>query len=94
MVGVPRLRGDLLSLELLKNDTVPLSRKLIVQIQAVVFLMGDARGVGFVSVVWGQGRLILESGEFTPLYQVRSSKFWEVDNLTPFIEQSVSRKEL
>ena len=56
--------------------------------------MGYASWLGFGSVLWGKGRIISESGEFTPLYQERSSDGLEGDNLTSRKEQSVARGEL
>ena len=56
--------------------------------------MGDANELGFGSVLWGQRILALYSREFFPLYQGRSSKFREGDNLTMTIEQSFSSGEL
>ena len=38
--------------------------------------------------------MISESGEFTPLYQGRPSKFWEGDNLISHIEHMVDSGEL
>ena len=58
--------------------------------QSVDYLMGDAGGLGFGSVLWGQSRLVLESGEFCPLYHLIPSKFQDVNNLTTRIEQSVA----
>ena len=70
-IGVTRLRGDFLAMGSFKKDQLLLQRKLIAQRQAFDYLMGDARGLGFGSVLWGQGIMISESGEFTLLYQGR-----------------------
>ena len=56
--------------------------------------MGDANGLGFELVLWGQGKLVLESGEFKPLYQGIPSNFLEGDNLNTQIEESVASGEL
>ena len=56
--------------------------------------MGYASGLGFGSVFWGQRKLVSESVEFTPLYQGISSSFWEGDNLTTRIEESMDSGEL
>ena len=56
--------------------------------------MGDASGLGFESVLWGQGKLVSESGEFTSLYQGISSNFREGDNLTTKIEEIMASEEL
>ena len=60
----------------------------------MAYFMGDSSGIGFGSVLWGQAKLVSESGEFCPLYQRRFSNFWEEDNLTTTIEQSVDKVEL
>ena len=56
--------------------------------------MVDASGLGFGSVLWGQGKLVYESGGFNPLYQGISSNFLDEDNLTTRIEESVASREL
>ena len=56
--------------------------------------MGDSSDLGFGSVLQVQEKLVSESGEFTPLYHGRSSKFREGDNLTTRIEESVDSGEL
>ena len=33
----------------------------------MAYIMGDVSGLGFGSVIWGQGKMVSESGEFTPL---------------------------
>ena len=50
--------------------------------------------MGFGLVLWGQGKLVSESEEFTTLYQGRSSNFLEGANLTTWIEYSVASGEL
>ena len=45
-------------------------------------------------MLWGQWKLISESGEFTSLYQGISSNFQEGDNLTIRIKESVESGEL
>ena len=82
VIGVPRLGGDLLALGMLTKDNEPPQRKLRAQGQLFAYLMGYASGICFGSVFWGQERIILESQEFTPLYQGRSSIFQEGNNLT------------
>ena len=44
------------------------------QRQSVDYLMVDASGLGFGLVIWGHGKMVSESGEFTPMYQGISSK--------------------
>ena len=56
--------------------------------------MGDASGLGFGSVLWGQGKLVSESGKFTPLYQGGYWNFIEGVNLTTRIEEIVASWEL
>ena len=90
VMGVTRLIFYLLSLVELNEDQTPPWRQLREQRQAVAYLMGDASGLGFGLVLWGQGKIVSESGEFTPLYQGKSSKFREGDNLKTWIEGSVS----
>ena len=58
VIVVPRLRGYLLALGSLKKEKASLRKQLTVQRQVLVYLMVDASGVGFVSVLWGQGRMI------------------------------------
>ena len=82
MIGILRFRLYLLALGRLTKEKLRPQRHLTVQIQALAYLMGDARGVGFGYVLWGQGRIISYSGEFTLLYQGRSSNFQEGDNLS------------
>ena len=72
---VPRLKYYLLAMgRLTEEQTLPWIQ-LRSQIQAFDYLVGDASVLGLWSVLWGQGKLVSESGEFTPLYQGRSSKF-------------------
>ena len=75
-----QLKFDLLVLVRLTEYQAPPRRQLRAQRQAVDCLMGDASGLGFGSVLWGQGKLVSESGEFTPLYQGISSNFLKEDN--------------
>ena len=53
---IPDFNGEV------EKDQVPPRRQLIAQIQAVDYLMGYARGLGFDSVFWEQRRMISESG--------------------------------
>ena len=39
-------------------------------------------GLAFGLVIWCQGKIVSESGYFTPLYQGRYSNFQELDHLT------------
>ena len=75
MKGVPQLGENLDALEKLTEALNPPKRQIRAVRQAVDFLMGDAIGLGFGSVLWRQGRLSSESGEFYPLYEGRSSNF-------------------
>ena len=75
VMGVPHMKYDLLSLRRLTEDLTPSRRQLMLQRQAVSYLMGDTSGLGFVLVLWSQGKLVSKSGKFTPLYQWRSSYF-------------------
>ena len=59
VIVVPRLRGYLLALGILKKEKVSLRKQLTVQRQVLAYLMVDASWVGFVSVLWGQGIMIL-----------------------------------
>ena len=74
-MGVTQLKFDLLNLGRLNEDQAPPRRQLKEQRQPVSYLMVYAIGLGFGSVLWGQGKLVSESGEFTPFYQGRSSNF-------------------
>ena len=56
--------------------------------------MGDASGLGFGSVFWGQGKIVSKSGELTTMYQGRLSKNLEGDNLINRIDESVASGEL
>ena len=85
VMGVPHLNVYLLALVRLTEDQAPICRQLRAQIQAVAYIMGDVSGLGFGTVLWGEGKFVSESGEFTPLYQGRSSSFQEGDNLTTWI---------
>ena len=66
VIGYPRLRLYIIALGRLTNDKVTPRRHTLVQIQAPAYLMGDASGVGFGSMLWGQGIIILWSGGVTP----------------------------
>ena len=59
VIGSTRLRGYLLAPGRLKKVKVTPRRNLTVQRQALAYLMGNASGVGFGSMLWGQGRMIL-----------------------------------
>ena len=76
-MGVNQLINYLEALKRLIEVEVPPSRCLRAMWQAVAYMMGDASGLGFGSVMWSQSRLVLETREFTPLYQGRSSNFRE-----------------
>ena len=54
------------------------------------YLMGDDSGLGFVSVLWGQGKLVSESWNFFYLSQGSLSNFWEGDNFMTRIEKVVA----
>ena len=94
VMGVPCLKFYLLSLGRLTEDQTPPRRQLREQIPAVAYLMLDASGLGYGSVLWVQGKLVSELGGFNPLYQGRSSNFREGDNLTTCIKESVASGEL
>ena len=64
MIGVPHFRGYILTLGRSTKYKVTPKRLLRSQIKEVSYLMGDYRGLGFGSVLWGQGRMISESVEF------------------------------
>ena len=68
VMGVPPLEFDLIALGRLTEDQTPPQRQLRAQRQADAYIMGDASGLGFGLVLWGQGKLVSESGEFNPLY--------------------------
>ena len=74
VMGVLHLNFDLLAIGRLTEGRTPPWRQLWLQIQSVAYLMGEASGLGSGSVLLGQGKLVSESGEFTPLYQGISSK--------------------
>ena len=75
VMGVPRLKFDLIAMGILNEyQTVP-QRKLREQRLAVTYIMGDASALRFGLVLWGQGKLVSESREFTPLHQGRPSNF-------------------
>ena len=71
-IGVPGLKEDLIELGRLTKEKVLLLRQIRVQRQSIYYLVGDSSRLGFSSVLWGQGRMILEPGKFYPLYQGRS----------------------
>ena len=93
-MGVNLLKYELLALGRLTEYLTLPRRQLRSQIQAVAYLMVDASGLGFGLMIWGEEKLVLESGEFTPLYQGISSNFIEGGNLTTQIEESVASGEL
>ena len=53
--------------------------------QSVAYLVGEDSGIGFGSVLWGEGKLVSVSGDFYPLYPVRLSNFRDGENLTTSI---------
>ena len=61
-MGVPHLKVYLLALARLTEDQAPLRRQLRAQIQAVAYIMGDVSGLGFGTVLWGEGKFVSESG--------------------------------
>ena len=61
VIGVLCLRVDLLEMGMLKKDKVPLQKQKQLQRQAAAYLMGYGRWLGFRSVSWGKGIIILES---------------------------------
>ena len=76
------MKKYLKELKRLTEGKVPPRRRMRSMRQAVSYLVGDASGLGFGSVMWYQSRLVSESGEFTPLYQGRYSNFREGEKLT------------
>ena len=58
LIEVTRLIGYLLIPGMLKKENVTLQRYLTLQRQELYYLMGNASGVGFGSVLWGQGIMI------------------------------------
>ena len=94
VLGVLQLKKYLLALIIRNEYQDPLQIQLRWQIQAVDYLMGDASGLGFGSVLWGQVKMVSESLEFTSLYQGSSSNFLEGDTLTTWIEYRVGGGEL
>ena len=54
VMGVPRLKFDLLALGRLTEYQAPPRRQLRVQRQSVAYLMGDTSGLGFGLVLWCQ----------------------------------------
>ena len=68
---VPRLGYDLVALGRLTEAIKPPRRQIREGRQALAYLMSDASRLGFVSFMWGQRRLALNSGELCPLYQGR-----------------------
>ena len=81
-MGVTCMKKYLKALKRLTEGEVPPRRRLRSMRKAVSYLMGDASGLGFRSVMWYQSRLVSEAGEFTPLYQGRYSNFREGKKLT------------
>ena len=59
VIGVPHMRGYIIAIGRFRKDKVTPRRKLTVQRQALIHLMGDAIGVGFGSMLWGQVIIIL-----------------------------------
>lgn len=58
VMGVLQLKQDLIALGRLIKYQVPPQRQWRVQRQAVAYLIGDASGSGFGSVLWWQGKTI------------------------------------
>ena len=87
---VPRLGYDLVALGRLTEAIKPPRRQIREGRQALVYLMSDASGLGFVSVLWGKMRLASDSGDLCPLYQGRLLKIIGGENLTTRIDHSVA----
>ena len=66
--GVQQLGNNLYELGRFMEELKPLKRHLRAGKKAVAYLMGHTSGLGFSAVLWGQGRLYSESGEFCTLY--------------------------
>ena len=75
MKVVPLLGNNLYALGMLTDALNPPKRQLNMGRHMVDYLMGDASGLGLSYVLWRQGRLSSESGEFCPLYQGSLSIF-------------------
>ena len=58
MMGVPRLKFDLLALGRLTEEKTPLCRQLRAQRKYVAYQMGDASGLEFGSMLWVQEKLV------------------------------------
>ena len=58
VIVVPRLRGYILALGILKKEKASLRKRLTLQRQVLAYLMVDASWVGFGTVLWGQGIII------------------------------------
>ena len=58
LMVVKHLKFYLLTLGILNEDQTQPQRKLKAQRQSSAYIMGDASGLGFGSVLWGQGKLV------------------------------------
>ena len=58
MIGVSILRGYLLELGRLTKEKLFPRKQLTVQRPELAYLMGDASGAGFGSMLWCHGRMI------------------------------------
>ena len=72
VMGVLRLKGDLKASRHLTEEEKTPKLQLKEKMQTVAYIMGYARRLGFGSLVWYQRKIVLDAGEFTPLYQGRS----------------------
>ena len=70
---VPWLDKELESLERLTAPKEPQMRHIRARELSVAYLMGDASRKEFGSALWREGTMECKSGEFSLIYQVRSS---------------------
>ena len=78
--GVTRIKKDLNAIKNLTEGEIPTRRQIRDTSQAVAYFMGYVSGLGFVSVMWSQRRLVSEAGYFTHMYQGISSNYIEGEN--------------
>ena len=88
VIAVPRLKSDVHALRKLFQSAEPSVAILRAsQSVAALYLMGDASGKGFGSVLWDAEQIYWESGHYATDLQLESSNFREADNLVTRLEQ-------
>ena len=75
--GVTKIKKDLNGKKNLTEGEIATRCQIRETSQAVAYFMGYVSGLGFVSVMWSQRRMVSEAGYFTHMYQGISLNYIE-----------------